>query len=35
MKIVEPEDDEELVKILDGASLVLAAGPAGVELLPE
>jgi methylenetetrahydrofolate/methylenetetrahydromethanopterin dehydrogenase (NADP+) len=35
MKTVEPEDDEELAKILDGASLVLAAGPAGVELLPE
>ena len=35
MKIVEPEDDEALKKILDGASLVLAAGPAGVELLPE
>jgi hypothetical protein len=34
MKIVEPEDDEELKKVLDGASLVLAAGPAGVELLP-
>ena len=35
MKTVEPEDDDELAKILDGASLVLAAGPAGVELLPE
>jgi hypothetical protein len=35
MKIVEPEDDEELKKVLDGASLVMAAGPAGVELLPE
>ena len=35
MKTVEPEDDEELAKIIDGASLVLAAGPAGVELLPE
>jgi hypothetical protein len=35
MKIVEPEDDDALEKILDGASLVLAAGPAGVELLPE
>ena len=35
MKIVEPDDDEELKKILDGATLVLAAGPAGVELLPE
>jgi hypothetical protein len=35
MKTVEPEDDDELAKNLDGASLVLAAGPAGVELLPE
>jgi methylenetetrahydrofolate/methylenetetrahydromethanopterin dehydrogenase (NADP+) len=35
MKTVEPEDDEALAKTLDGASLVLAAGPAGVELLPE
>ncbi len=35
MKTVEPEDDDELAEILDGASLVLAAGPAGVELLPE
>jgi hypothetical protein len=35
MKTVEPEDDDELAKIIDGASLVLAAGPAGVELLPE
>ena len=35
MKIVEPDDDGELKKILDGATLVLAAGPAGVELLPE
>jgi hypothetical protein len=35
MDIVEPADDEELKKVLDGASLVLAAGPAGVELLPE
>jgi len=35
MKIVEPDDDEELKKLLDGATLVLAAGPAGVELLPE
>jgi hypothetical protein len=32
--IVEPEDDDELAKVLDGATLVLAAGPAGVELLP-
>ena len=35
MRTVEPEDDEALAKVLDGASLVLAAGPAGVELLPE
>jgi hypothetical protein len=35
MKIVEPADDDELAKILDGASVVLAAGPAGVEVLPE
>ena len=35
METVEPEDDDELAKILDGASLVMAAGPAGVELLPE
>jgi len=35
MQIAEPEDDDALEKLLDGASLVLAAGPAGVELLPE
>jgi hypothetical protein len=35
MEIVEPADDEELKQVLDGASLVLAAGPAGVQLLPE
>jgi hypothetical protein len=34
MDIVEPADDEALANVLDGASLVLAAGPAGVELLP-
>src|SRR4051812_30398448 len=34
MDVVEPADDEELATVLDGASLVLAAGPAGVELLP-
>ncbi len=33
--IAEPEDDDALKELLDGASLVLAAGPAGVELLPE
>ena len=35
MQIAEPNDDEELKNLLDGASLVLAAGPAGVEVLPE
>jgi hypothetical protein len=35
MQIAEPKDDEELKQLLDGASLVLAAGPAGVEVLPE
>ena len=35
MKVAEPQDDDELRKLLEGASLVLAAGPAGVELLPE
>jgi hypothetical protein len=35
MKIAEPEDDAGLQELLDGASLVLAAGPAGVQLLPE
>jgi methylenetetrahydrofolate/methylenetetrahydromethanopterin dehydrogenase (NADP+) len=35
MDIAEPEDDEALKQLLDGASLVLAAGPAGVEVLPE
>ena len=34
MQIAEPEDDAALAKLLDGASLALAAGPAGVELLP-
>jgi hypothetical protein len=35
LKVVEPQDDDALRDVLDGASLVLAAGPAGVELLPE
>jgi len=35
MRIAEPEDDEALRQLLDGASIVLAAGPAGIELLPE
>ena len=35
METVEPDDDAALAKLLDGASLVLAAGPAGVELLPK
>jgi methylenetetrahydrofolate/methylenetetrahydromethanopterin dehydrogenase (NADP+) len=33
--IAEPEHDDALAELLDGASLVLAAGPAGIELLPE
>jgi methylenetetrahydrofolate/methylenetetrahydromethanopterin dehydrogenase (NADP+) len=35
MQIAEPEDDAALKELVDGASLVLAAGPAGIELLPE
>jgi methylenetetrahydrofolate/methylenetetrahydromethanopterin dehydrogenase (NADP+) len=35
MDVVEPADDDELARTLDGATLVLAAGPAGVELLPK
>jgi threonine dehydrogenase-like Zn-dependent dehydrogenase len=35
MQIAEPDDDEALRQLLDGASIVLAAGPAGIELLPE
>jgi len=35
LEILEPSDDDELARALDGASLVLAAGPAGVELLPK
>ena len=34
LAVVEPADDGELAKVLDGPSLVLAAGPAGIELLP-
>jgi methylenetetrahydrofolate/methylenetetrahydromethanopterin dehydrogenase (NADP+) len=34
LDVVEPSDDGELTNALDGASLVLAAGPAGVQLLP-
>ena len=34
MKVAEPEDDDALKALLDGASIVLAAGPAGVEVLP-
>jgi methylenetetrahydrofolate/methylenetetrahydromethanopterin dehydrogenase (NADP+) len=34
MDVVEPEGDEQLGDVLDGAALVLAAGPAGVEVLP-
>jgi hypothetical protein len=35
LAIVEPQDDDELAKVLEGASIVLAAGPAGIELLPK
>lgn len=35
LPIAEPEDDEALAKAVDGASLVLAAGPAGIEALPK
>jgi hypothetical protein len=35
LRVVEPQNDDELEKALDGASLVLAAGPAGIELLPK
>ena len=31
LNVVEPEDDDALAKVVDGASLVLAAGPAGIE----
>jgi methylenetetrahydrofolate/methylenetetrahydromethanopterin dehydrogenase (NADP+) len=34
MDVAEPADDEQLEQVLDGASLVLAAGPAGIEVLP-
>jgi methylenetetrahydrofolate/methylenetetrahydromethanopterin dehydrogenase (NADP+) len=34
LEVIEPANDEELAKALEGASLVLAAGPAGVQLLP-
>jgi hypothetical protein len=33
--IAEPEDDEELAEAVRKASLVLVAGPAGVEALPK
>jgi methylenetetrahydrofolate/methylenetetrahydromethanopterin dehydrogenase (NADP+) len=32
--IAEPEDDDALADLLDGATLVLGAGPAGIEVLP-
>jgi hypothetical protein len=32
--ILEPANDDELATDLDGASIVLAAGPAGIEVLP-
>jgi hypothetical protein len=34
LRVVEPANDVELAQALDGASLVLAAGPAGIEVLP-
>jgi hypothetical protein len=34
LEVVEPADDGELATALAGASLVLAAGPAGVQVLP-
>jgi hypothetical protein len=34
LDIVEPADDGELATALAGASIVLAAGPAGVQVLP-
>jgi len=34
LEVVEPADDGELASALEGASLVLAAGPAGVQVLP-
>jgi methylenetetrahydrofolate/methylenetetrahydromethanopterin dehydrogenase (NADP+) len=35
LAVAEPKGDDELAKALEGASLVLAAGPAGIELLPK
>jgi hypothetical protein len=35
LEIAEPADDEELAKTLEGASIVLASGPAGIETLPK
>jgi hypothetical protein len=35
LPIAEPQDDDELAKVLEGASIVMAAGPAGIELLPK
>lgn len=35
LRVAEPQSDGELAELLDGVALVLAAGPAGVELLPE
>jgi hypothetical protein len=34
LDVVEPADDGELASALEGASLVLAAGPAGIQVLP-
>jgi hypothetical protein len=35
LEIAEPKDDDQLAAALEGATLVLAAGPAGIELLPK
>ena len=35
LQIAEPADDVELAKTLEGASIVLASGPAGVQTLPK
>jgi hypothetical protein len=35
LAIEEPKDDDQLAAALEGAPIVLAAGPAGIELLPK
>ena len=35
LEIAEPADDGELAKVLEGASIIFAAGPAGIETLPK